>query len=156
MKPSFSKCIVRYLRPLPVILCLSFLGVSTVSVGALVNHMDIPTFIASLNTKKVTVAELQQGKLKPVIFIDVRSALRSSASLSPEEYAEDRIDQSLLVPLTDIEADFGVKRIRAIAQASAKPIHPQPTIELYCTAGMRSVKAYQQLEKTGLNFVVLA
>ena len=156
MKPIFSKGIVRYLRPLPVILCLSFLGVSTVSVGALVNHMDIPTFIASLNTKKVTVAELQQGKLKPVIFIDVRSALRSSASLSPEEYAEDRIDQSLLVPLTDIEADFGVKRIRAIAQASAKPNQPQPTIVLYCTAGMRSVKAYQQLEKTGLNFVVLA
>lgn len=147
MKPIFSKGIVRYLRPLPVILCLSFLGVSTVSVGALVNHMDVPTFIASLNTKKVTVAELQQGKLKPVIFIDVRS---------PEEYAEDHIGQSLLVPLTDIEANFGVKQIRAIAQTSAKPNQPQPTIVLYCTAGMRSVKAYQQLEKTGLNFVVLA
>src|SRR5919202_584102 len=147
MKPIFSKRIVRYLRPIPVILCLSFLGVSAVSIGAVVNHMDIPTFIASLNTKKVTVAELQQGKLKPVIFIDVRS---------PEEYAEDRIDQSLLVPLTDIETDFGVKRIRAIAQASAKPNQPQPTIVLYCTAGMRSVKAYQRLEKTGLNFVVLA
>ena len=147
MKAIFSKGIVRYLRPLPVILCLSFAGVSAVTVGAVVNGMDVPTFIASLNTKKVTVAELQQGKLKPVIFIDVRS---------PEEYAEDRIDQSLLVPLTDIETDFGVKRIRAIAQASAKPNQPQPTIVLYCTAGMRSVKAYQRLEKTGLNFVVLA
>ena len=147
MNAIFSKGIVRYLRPLPVILCLSFAGVSAVTVRAVVNGMDVPTFIASLNTKKVTVAELQQGKLKSVILIDVRS---------PEEYAEDRIDQSLLVPLTDIETDFGVKRIRAIAQASAKPNQPQPTIVLYCTAGMRSVKAYQQLEKTGLNFVVLA
>ncbi len=147
MKAIFSKGIVRYLRPLPVILGLSFAGVSAVTVGAVVNGMDVPTFIASLSTKTVTVAELQQGKLKSVIFIDVRS---------PEEYAEDHIGQSLLVPLTDIEADFGVKRVRAIAQASAKPNQPQPTIVLYCTAGMRSVKAYQQLEKTGLNFVVLA
>ncbi len=147
MKAIFSKSIVRYLRPLPVILGLSFAGVSAVTVGAVVNGMDVPTFIASLNTKTVTVAELQQGKLKSVIFIDVRS---------PEEYAEDHIGQSLLVPLSDIEADFGVKQVRAIAQASAKPNQPQPTIVLYCTAGMRSVKAYQQLEKTGLNFVVLA
>jgi rhodanese-related sulfurtransferase len=147
MKAIFSKGIVRYLRPLPVILGLSFAGVSAVTVGAVVNGMDVPTFIASLSTKTVTVAELQQGKLKSVIFIDVRS---------PEEYAEDHIGQSLLVPLTDIEADFGVKRVRAIAQASAKPNQPQPTIVLYCTAGMRSVKAYQRLEKTGLNFVVLA
>jgi rhodanese-related sulfurtransferase len=147
MKAIFSKGIVRYLRPLPVILGLSFAGVSAVTVGAVVNGMDVPTFIASLNTKTVTVAELQQGKLKSVIFIDVRS---------PEEYAEDHIGQSLLVPLTDIEADFGVKRVRAIAQASVKSNQPQPTIVLYCTAGMRSVKAYQRLEKTGLNFVVLA
>jgi rhodanese-related sulfurtransferase len=147
MKPIFSNGILRYLRPLPVILCISFLGVSSVSLGAVVNHMDIPTFIASLNTQKVTVAELQQGKLKPVILIDVRS---------PEEYAEDRIGQSLLVPLTDIQAEFGVKRIRAIAQASAKPSQTRPTIVLYCTAGSRSIKAYKQLEKTGLNFVVLS
>jgi len=146
MKAIFSKGIVRYLRPLPVILCLSFAGVSAVTVGAVVNGMDVPTFIASLNTKQVTVAELQQGKLQPVLLIDVRS---------PEEYAEDHIGQSLLVPLTDIEADFGVKRIRAITQASAKSNQPQPTLVLYCTAGMRSVKAYKQLKNTGLNLVVL-
>ena len=147
MQPMFSKGILRYLRPLPVIFCLSFVGISAVSAGALVNGMDIPNFIASLNTKKVTVTELQQGKLKSVILIDVRS---------PEEYAEDRIGQSLLVPLTDIEAEFGVKRIRAIAQESAKSDRTQPTIVLYCTSGMRSVKAYQRLEATGLNIVVLS
>jgi rhodanese-related sulfurtransferase len=146
MKAIFSKGIVRYLRPLPVVLGLSFAGVSAVTVGAVVNGMDVPTFIASLSTKTVTVAELQQGKLNSVIFIDVRS---------PEEHAEDHIGQSLLVPLTDIEADFGVKRVRAIAQASAKSNQAQPTIVLYCTAGMRSVKAYQQLKNTGLNLVVL-
>lgn len=147
MKLIFSNSFLRYLRPIPVILTLSFLGVSAVGIGAVVNGMDVPTFINSLNTKKVTVAELQQGKLQQVILIDVRS---------PEEYAEDHIAKSLLVPLTDIEASFGVKRILTIAQESAKFNHTQPTIVLYCTSGMRSVKAYQQLKKTGLNFVVLA
>jgi rhodanese-related sulfurtransferase len=95
----------------------------------------------------VGVNQLRQGRLKPVILIDVRS---------PEEYAEDHIGQSLLVPLTDIEADFGVKRVRAIAQASGNSHQSQPTIVLYCTSGMRSVKAYQRLAKTGLNIVVLS
>ena len=144
---AFKKEISRYLRPLPVILCLTFISVSTVSIGAVVNHMDVLTFIASFNTKKVTVAELQEGKLKPVILIDVRS---------PEEYAEDHIGQSLLVPLTDIEANFGVKQIQSIAQKSITSNHTSPTIVLYCTSGMRSVKAYQRLEKTGLKFVVLS
>jgi rhodanese-related sulfurtransferase len=100
--------------------------------------MDILTFIASLNTQQVTVAQLQQGKLKPVILIDVRS---------PEEYAEDRIGESPLVPLIDIEMGFGVKQIQSIVKARVKSEQPQPVIVLYCTKGGRSVKAYKQLEK---------
>lgn len=141
-----KRVITSSLRPLPVILCLSFIGIGSVTVGALANHMDVPTFIASFNTQKVTVAELQQGKVKPVVLIDVRS---------PEEYLEDHIGQSLLVPLTYIEAEVGVKRIRDIAQASAQSNQTQPTIVFYCTSGMRSTKAYQKLKKTGLNIVVL-
>jgi rhodanese-related sulfurtransferase len=147
MKLIFSKNFLSYLRPIPVILLLSFLGVSTVGIAAVVNGMDVPTLINSLNTKQVTVAELQQRKLQQVILIDVRS---------PEEYAEDHIAESLLVPLTDIEASFGVKRILSIAQESAKSHQYQPTVVLYCTSGMRSVKAYQHLKKTGLNIVVLS
>ncbi|OCR00855.1 hypothetical protein BCD67_24330 [Oscillatoriales cyanobacterium USR001] len=137
----------RYFRPLPIILCLSLIGVGSLATITLINHMDIPTFIASLNAKKVTVAELQQGKLKPVIFIDVRS---------PEEYAEDRIGESPLIPITDIQAGFGIKQIQAIAKASVKPNQPQPTIVLYCARGPRSIKAYKKLEKTGLNLVYLS
>jgi rhodanese-related sulfurtransferase len=147
MKLIFSKSFLGYLRPIPVILILSFLGVSTVGIAAVVNGMDVPTFINSLNTKQVTVAELQQRKLQQVILIDVRSL---------EEYTEDHIAKSVLVPLTDIESSFGVKRIRTIAQESAKSNQTQPTIVLYCTSGMRSVKAYQLLKNTGLNLVVLS
>lgn len=54
-----------------------------------------------------------------------------------------------------LPAGVGVKRIRDIAQASTQSNQTQPTIVLYCTSGMRSVKAYQHLEKAGLNLVVL-
>ena len=143
---NWFKGLCLYQRSIVVILCLSLLSVGSVSVAAMVNHMDIPTLIASWSTKQVSVNQLRQGQLQPMILIDVRS---------PEEYAEDHIGQSLLVPLTDIEADFGVKRIRASAQASGNSDQTQPTIVLYCTSGMRSVKAYHRLEKTGLNIVVL-
>jgi rhodanese-related sulfurtransferase len=139
--------IKRYLHPFPIILSLGIIGVISVSLAALVNHMDVPTFIASFSTKQVTVADFQQDKIqKPVILIDVRT---------PEEYAEDHIGKSLLVPIAEIENGSGVQQIQAIAKANSKPNRPQPTIVLYCTRGPRSTKAYKLLEKTGLNFVVL-
>lgn len=138
--------IIRYFRPLPIVLSLIIISVSLVIIGALVNHMDVPTFIASFSTKKVTVSALKQGKLKNLIFIDVRTL---------EEYNEDRIAQSILVPITDIQAGLGVYQIRTIAEKNAKLNPIRPTIVLYCTKGPRSIKAYQVLEKTGLNLVVL-
>ncbi|MEG4394402.1 rhodanese-like domain-containing protein [Microcoleus sp. BROC3] len=128
----------RYFLILLVIMGLGLTSVASVGAVALFHHMDILTFIASLNTKQVTVAQLQQGELKPVILIDVRS---------PEEYAEDRIGESPLVPLTDIELGFGVKQVQSIVKARVKSDRPQPIIVLYCARGGRSVKAYKQLEK---------
>ena len=128
----------RYSRILLVIMGFGLTSVASLGAVALFHHMDILTFIASLNTKQVTVAELQQGKLKPVILIDVRS---------PEEYAEDRIGESPLVPLTDIEMGFGVNQVQAIVKAWVKSDRPQPIIVLYCARGARSVKVYKQLEK---------
>ncbi|MEG4107842.1 rhodanese-like domain-containing protein [Microcoleus sp. S13_C5] len=130
--------IKRYSRLLLAIMGFGLTSVASVGAVALFHHMDILTFIASLDTKQVTVAQLQQGKLKPVILIDVRS---------PEEYAEDRIGDSPLVPLIDIEMGFGVKQIQSIVKARVKSDQPQPVIVLYCARGTRSVKAYKQLEK---------
>ncbi|MEG3881931.1 rhodanese-like domain-containing protein [Microcoleus sp. herbarium7] len=144
---NFKQSINRYSRPLRVIMGLGLISLGSLSAFALFNHMDIPTFIASLNTKQVTVAELQQGKLKSVILIDVRS---------PEEYAEDRIGESPLVPLIDIEAGFGIKQVQAIARSSVKSNQTQPTVVLYCARGGRSVKAYQKLQKTNLNLAFLS
>lgn len=138
---------IRYLHLLLIILGLSTLSISVVTIGAVVHHMDVLTLINSWNVKTISAVELQQGKLKPVILIDVRSA---------EEYVEDHIGKSQLIPLSDIQAGFGIKAIRAIAKASTQSNQPQPTLVLYCTAGPRSIKAYKQLEKTGLNFVVLS
>ncbi len=128
----------RYSRLFLAIMGFGLMSVASLSAVSLFHHMDIPTFLASLNTKQVTVAELQQGKLKPVILIDVRS---------PEEYAEDRIGESPLVPLTDIELGFGVNQVQSILKARVKSDRTQPIIVLYCARGGRSVKAYKQLEK---------
>ncbi|MBD1829501.1 rhodanese-like domain-containing protein [Microcoleus vaginatus GB1-A2] len=128
----------RYSRLWRVIIGFGLTTVASVGAVALFHHMDILTFIASLNTKQVTVAQLQQGKLKPVLLIDVRS---------PEEYAEDRIGESPLVPIIDIEMGFGVKQIQSIVKARVKSERNQPIIVLYCARGGRSVKAYKQLEK---------
>lgn len=147
LNDKLKKGMPRYFRPLPVMLGVILIAVSSFSAVALINHMDLPTFIVSLNAQKVTVAELQQGKLKPVILIDVRS---------PEEYAEDRIGESSLVPITDIEAGFGVKQVQAIARSSVTSDRTQPTVVLYCARGARSVKAYQRLQKTGLNLAFLS
>ncbi len=135
---NLKQSINRYSRLLLVIMGFGLMSVASLSAVALFNHMDIPTFIASLNTKQVTVAELQEGKLKPVILIDVRS---------PEEYAEDRIGDSPLVPLTDIEIGFGAKQVQAIVKARVKSDRPQPIVVLYCARGGRSIKAYHKLEK---------
>jgi rhodanese-related sulfurtransferase len=131
-----------YSRLLLVIMGLGLISLGSLSAVSLFHHMDILTFIASLNTKQVTVAELQQGKLKPAILIDVRS---------PEEYAEDRIGESPLVPLTDIELGFGVKQVQSIVKARVKSDQLQPIIVLYCARGGRSIKAYKYLEKIARN-----
>lgn len=141
-----QKGIIRYLRPLPLILFLGVVGVSSIAVAAGVNHMDVSTFIVSLSAKKVSISDLKQGNLKNAIFIDVRS---------PEEHAEDKIANSQLVPLTDIQSGVGVNQIQVIARKYIQTNHTQPTIVLYCTAGPRSVKAYKELEKTKLNIVFL-
>ena len=127
----------RYSRVLIAMGC-GLMSVASLSAFALFHHIDILTLIDTLNTKQVTVAQLQEGKLKPVILIDVRS---------PEEYAEDRIGESPLVPLIDIEMGFGIKQIQSIVKARVKSDQPQPVIVPYCTKGGRSVKAYKELEK---------
>ncbi|MDX2099132.1 MAG: rhodanese-like domain-containing protein [Leptolyngbyaceae cyanobacterium bins.59] len=115
--------------------------------GAIVltTHMDPLTFISSLSTRQITATDLQQGALKPVILIDVRT---------PAEYQEDHIGESVLVPLDEIETGNGVQTIETIARAAQNNPTP-PTLVLYCTSGMRSVKAYKKLEATGLKLVVL-
>ncbi|MGD2181092.1 sterol desaturase family protein [Lusitaniella coriacea] len=140
----FQSSLFYQLRPFFIGVGISVLGIGSLTFGAIAHRMDLPTFVSSWTVPKVTATELQQGHLKNVILVDVRT---------PEEYAEDRISGSVLVPLSEIETGLGVKKITKLAQASS---HSEPTIVLYCAAGARSVKAYRRLEQTGLKFVSLA
>ncbi|MEA5468378.1 rhodanese-like domain-containing protein [Spirulina sp. 06S082] len=98
------------------------------------NFSDIPL---------VTVAELRRSPAaQKLAFIDVRT---------PQEYQRDRIQDSFLVPISAIEQGSGVEQVRQIAAQN-----PHSTLVLYCQRGPRSYRAYQHLEKTGLNFIVLS
>jgi rhodanese-related sulfurtransferase len=128
-------------RTLPVILCLAAFSLVITTVVA-INVFNIPALMARTQVEEITTTDIQQGKLNNVIFIDVRS---------PEEYNEDHIGNSPLIPITDIEAGFGIKQLLNLLPET----QPKPTIVLYCAAGPRSAKAYQLLQETGLNMVIL-
>ncbi|MCT7950608.1 rhodanese-like domain-containing protein [Ancylothrix sp. C2] len=133
--------ITQRVRTLPLILCLTAfaLGITT---AIAINVFNIPAIIAGTQVEEITAADIQQGKLNRVIFIDVRT---------PEEYQEDHIGNSPLIPITDIEAGFGIKQVINLIPNT----EPKPTLVLYCAKGPRSNKAYQLLQETGLKMVVL-
>nr|CAD5951472.1 Putative thiosulfate sulfurtransferase, mitochondrial [Planktothrix pseudagardhii] len=147
MNPDFNiKTNKRWLYPFVLTLIILGAGMISLTLIAKMNHLDVVTFVKSFNTPEVTVEELSKKDLKSVIFIDVRS---------PEEYEEDHIPNSILVPITEIEQGKGIEKIQEIAKTYSVSHVDKPTLILYCQLGPRSIKAYQKLEKTGLNLMVL-
>lgn len=140
-----------YLRPVLLLSLFAILSAAGILGYAKAKNYSVKTmayvFVAGFNTPKVSTTELQQGKLKHVVMVDVRDT---------EEYTEDHIGNSLSVPITEIKAGKGVEKIRDLAKTFSKPNQPQPTIVLYCQSGPRSIEAYQSLKNQGLNLVVLA
>jgi len=132
--------------PLPLIIFM-FISISIFSAGVVIpltTHMTIPTFLSSLNAGNITaqeLKELQTNNPDSFILIDVRT---------PEEYREGHIEGSILIPLSDIEAGFGVKQIHQLFSDK-----PNPKVVLYCHSGVRSIKAYSILEKNGINAINL-
>jgi rhodanese-related sulfurtransferase len=108
--------------------------------------MMISNFISTVTPNTVSVADLEVGKVKPVILIDVRF---------PEEYAQDRIGHSVSVPLQDLQGGTGVWKVQTIVQDHLQTEQLEPTIILYCTLFPSAMRAYYQLQKTGLNLAVL-
>jgi rhodanese-related sulfurtransferase len=97
-------------------------------------------------TNSMTSAALANSKLKSIVLIDVRS---------PEEYQEDHIGNSELVPLAEIETELGLQRINKIVKSYEEKQKTKPTIVLYCTSGMRSIKANKYLRDRGYQVVTL-
>lgn len=92
---------------------------------------------------EVTVTDLGQGDLQPVVLIDVRYGW---------ERALDRIEPSLWIPLPQIESGAAVDQIRELVK-SEEPL--TPTVVLYCAHGVRSARAQQHLAAVGIKTVSL-
>jgi sterol desaturase/sphingolipid hydroxylase (fatty acid hydroxylase superfamily)/rhodanese-related sulfurtransferase len=140
-------------RPLLILLGLIVLaGAGTFGI-AKANNMSVASqlyvLVAGFNTPMVTTTDLQQQKVKPIVMIDVRTA---------DEYKDDHIGKSLLVPVETIENGEGVQKIQEIAKTYSQTNRTQPTLVLYCAAGPRSIKAYHLLKEKGItaNVTVLS
>lgn len=136
----------RYLLPLAVVGALLLAGAGALSIIAYQHQMSLPIYLQSLSTPQISVQELAGSKLKSVLLIDVRS---------PEEYQEDHIGNSQLVSLTDIEAGSGISQVKTILQNYEKAHQIKPMVILYCTSGMRSVKANKLLSNSGYQALTL-
>ena len=136
----------KYLIPLVVVGAVIVASTGTLSVIAYQQQMSLPVYLQSLSTPQISVAELSNGKLKSAILIDVRSL---------EEYQDDHIGNSQLVPLPQIESGGGMVKVQNILQSYQKIQNSQPTVVLYCTSGMRSIKANKYLSDLGYQTVTL-
>lgn len=104
------------------------------------NHLSglpiLGNAIRAANNPQITVQELKKlidSKNPQILLIDVRS---------PEEYEYTHIPGAILVPLTDIEAGIGIKKIKALI--------PEHKLITYCSVGIRSNKALELLKAEGI------
>jgi rhodanese-related sulfurtransferase len=130
----------KYLILLGLVAATLTTSAGILSIIAFQYHMSLPVYIQSWHTPQISVAELTSSKLKSVLLIDVRS---------PSEYSEDHIGNSELVPLANIEDSSGLQQIQTIAQRYEQKYQTKPTLILYCTSGMRSIKANKLLSDRG-------
>ena len=136
----------KYLIPLAIFGAVLVFGLGTLSLLAYQQQMSLPIYLQSFSTPQIAVDALANSKLKSIVLIDVRS---------PEEYQEDHIGNSELVPLAEIETELGLQRINKIVKSYEEKQKTKPTIVLYCTSGMRSIKANKYLRDRGYQVVTL-
>ncbi|MFN5396786.1 MAG: rhodanese-like domain-containing protein [Pseudanabaena sp.] len=136
----------KYLIPLAIFGAVLVFGLGTLSLLAYQQQMSLPIYLQSFSTPQIAVDALANSKLKSLVLIDVRS---------PEEYQEDHIGNSDLVPLAEIEIELGLQRINKIVKSYEEKQKTKPTIVLYCTSGMRSIKANKYLRDRGYQVVTL-
>ncbi|MCA6574979.1 MAG: rhodanese-like domain-containing protein [Pseudanabaena sp. M57BS1SP1A06MG] len=136
----------RYLFPLAIVGTMFVVGLGTLSLLAYQQQMSLPVYLQSFSTPQISVNALASSKLRSIVLIDVRS---------PEEYQEDHIGNSELVPLAEIEIELGIQRIKNIVERYQEQAKIKPTIVLYCTSGMRSIKANKYLSDRGYQVVTL-
>jgi rhodanese-related sulfurtransferase len=130
----------RYLIPLALVGSLLVATAGALSIIAYQHQMSLPVYLQSFSTPQISVEELASSKLKSIVLIDVRSQ---------DEYSEDHIANSQLVPLLEIEGELGIQRVKNIVERYEKKHQAKPTVVLYCTSGMRSIKANKLLSDRG-------
>ncbi len=130
-----------------LLLGLLLLGLSGLGAWQVRSHsmLQAPA-LTSIPVAEITVEVLVQGDQMPIRFIDVRT---------PSEYAEDHIEGSPLIPITEIESGQAHEQIERLIAETRQTLHADPIVVLYCTRGIRSGRAQQHLQSEGIRTLSL-
>jgi len=124
-------------KPWILVLCVLYL---TASIAGCALPSNSQQAIAEMTVAQVQqlVAETPGTFAEQALLIDVRT---------PQEYAQDRIGESPLIPMAEIRSGEGVEKIRQLAG--------DRLVILYCFSGVRSGTAQQILQQAGIEAVSL-
>lgn len=100
--------------------------------------LSMPYYLRSLRTERISVAELKAIEKSNLLIIDVRTE---------SEHQESHIPNSILIPIQDIKAGFGVTRLEQEIRQFQTQNSKLPQIILYCQTGPRSIRAFETLQE---------
>ena len=69
-----------------------------------------------------------------------------SGGLSPQEYEAEHIENSVSIPLVDLQSGWGVKHLKTLLRDDPR----RHVIVVYCTSGARALKAQHLLKTEGI------
>jgi len=128
-----------------MVLSVSLISATSMAALAMLGPASMPTFVLRLASKTISPEDLEQGRIRSIVLVDVRS---------PEEFEVDRIAGSHLIPIDRFQTADGANQVNTLVAASQSKGR-QPMVVLYCQTGPRSYRAYKFLESSGVRMVVL-
>ena len=118
---------------LVIAISCAVVGVVYVRTGLL-----MPYYLRSLRTERISVAELKDIDKETVLIVDVRTE---------SEHESGHIPGSVLIPIQDIDAGFGIKKLEQEILQFQEQKGQSPQIILYCRKGPRSIRAFETLKE---------
>lgn len=117
---------------------LAAIAVGGAMIG-IVHHqtgLSITSYLRSLRTNRLSIAEFQALEKENLLVIDVRTEV---------EHQFSHIPGSTLIPIQDLATDVGISRLEQEINRMQTETGQLPQIVFYCQTGPRSIQAFEML-----------